>query len=112
MSDSLITMSGNLLYPRDCKGSDFPDIGPTGAAGESSGSNQLVKQTVNQCAPRSTEDDGPGTPVPGDRSRVIASNFKVTPNKGEGVGQSTVSFKGGVDFSSGQMVPNARDQKY
>jgi hypothetical protein len=112
MSDSLITMSGNLLYPRDCKGSDFPDIGPTGAAGESSGSNQLVKQTVTQCAPRSTEDDGPGTPVPGDRSRVIASNFKVTPNKGEGAGQSTVSFKGSVDLKTGQMSPPSWSQTY
>jgi len=47
------------------------------------GMNKVITQTTNQTGPRHTEDDGPGTPVPTDRSRVISENWKVSVNGGE-----------------------------
>ena len=113
MSDSLIKLGGNLENPAAAKASDFPAVGPTGAAGTSSGAGKLIIQTVNQVGPRHTEDGGIAMPVPSDRSRVIAENFKVSVNGGEGGTKSTaVSIPGSVDLSTGQMSPLARDQRY
>ena len=113
MSDSLIKLSGNLENPRDCKATDFPAVGPSGAAGMSSGAGKLVPQNTNQDGPRHTEDGGPGMPVPSDRSRVISENFKVSVYGGEGGMKSTaVSIPGSVDLSSGAMSPTADKQTY
>ena len=113
MSDSLIKLGGNLDNPAASKPSDYPAVGPTGAAGMSSGAGKLVPQNTNQDGPRHTEDGGPGMPVPSDRSRVISENFKVSVNGGEGGMKSTaVSIPGSVDLSSGAMSPTADKQTY
>lgn len=113
MSDSLIKLGGNLEDPRNCKPSDFPAVGPSGAAGMTSGQDKLAMQTQNQWMPRHTEDDGPGTPVPTDRSRVIGENFKVSMNMGEaGMKPTAVSIPGSVNFKDGSMSPEACKQTY
>ena len=101
----LIKLGGNLESPRDAKASDFSAVGPMGAAGESSGAGQLVKQTENQEGPRHSEDDGENTPSKWGK----VDGFVVQKNKGEGAGQSTIKCDWGVDFNTGQTVPNARD---
>jgi hypothetical protein len=105
---NLITLGGNLEDPRNAKASDFPAVGPMGAAGESSGAGQLVKQTTNQEGPRNTQDSGDQTPSVWGKD----GEFTVTKNKGEGAGQSSLSYKGSVDFETGSMVPNAVAQTY
>lgn len=111
--DSLITLGGNLLEPRNSKPSDYPAVGPMGAAGMESGMNKLVPMTTNQWMPMHTEDDGPGTPVPTDRSRVIAMNFPISKNGGEsGMKPMAVSIPGSVDLATGQMSPMAEMQTY
>lgn len=113
--DSLITLGGNLLEPRNSKPSDYPAVGPMGAAGMESGMDKLVPMTTNQWMPMHTEDDGPGTPVPTDRSRVISENFKVSVNGGEsGMKASTItqSWPCGVDLKDGQMLVVAEKQTY
>lgn len=111
--DSLIKLGGNLEDPRNCKPSDFPAVGPSGPAGMEAGMDKLVKQTMTQEGPMHTEDGGSGMPVPTDRSRVISENFKVEVNKGEsGMKPMDVKIPGAVDFSTGQMSPNAMLQTY
>ena len=108
MNASLIKLGGNLEQPRDSKPSDYPAVGPMGAAGESSGAGKLVKQTVNQEGPRHSEDSGENTPSVGGK----VDGFTVQKNKGEGAGQSSLSYKGSVDCKTGQMSPEAVDQTY
>jgi len=106
---TLITLGGNLEDPRNSKASDYSPVGPSGAAGSSSGSGQLVKQTVEQEGPRHTNDSGENTPSTwGSEDK----GFTVQVNKGEGAGQSSLSYKGSVDFNTGQMSPESVDQKY
>lgn len=113
MADTLIKLGGNLEDPRNAKPSDWPAVGPTGAAGMAMGQDKLIKQTMNQDGPRHTEDGGDGMPVPTDRSRVISENFKVSVNMGEaGMKPMAVSIPGSVDFVTGQMSPEARMQTY
>lgn len=111
--DSLVPLGGNLASPDMSKASDYPAVGPSGAAGMESGMDKLVKQTTNQMGPMHTEDGGPGMPVPTDRSRVISENFKVEVNKGES-GMKPADVKPlwpcGVDFENGQMTTNATMQ--
>lgn len=102
--DQLIVLDGNLSSPANAKASDFKVAVP--AAGMAEGANKLISDSVNQCGPRHTEDGGEGagygTPVPGDRSRVIAANFKVGQNDG-GAGTS-VSVAASVDFKNGDWT--------
>lgn len=58
--------------------------GQTGAQGFSSGRNELARYGINQEGPRHIEDDGPMTPVPGDRGSKVAANFSIQVNAGEG----------------------------
>lgn len=101
----LVKLNGGLESPRQCKPSDFPAVGPTGPEGSSSGAGQLVKQTAEQLAPSSVQDNGDQTP-----SNWSKDTWKVGKSTGE---QGTsVSFKGAVDLACGCMVPNAKEQKY
>lgn len=101
----LIALGGNLESPREAKGSDWPNVGASGPAGQASGQNQLITQTENQCGPRHTQDSGDNTPS------VWGSDggFTVMKNKGEsGSAPVSMSYKrGGVDFETGQMSVNA-----
>ena len=113
MADSLIKLGGNLESPDMSKASDYPAVGPSGPAGMQTGADKLVPQTVTQEGPQHTEDGGPGMPVPADRSRVISENFKVSVNGGEsGMKPTAVSIPGSVDFTTGQMSPEAYKQTY
>ena len=105
---SLTKLGGNLESPRDSKPSDYPAVGPSGAAGEASGAGQLVKQTLNQEGPRQSEDSGENTPSVWGK----VEGYAVAKNKGEGAGQSSLSYKGSVDCKTGQMSPEAVDQTY
>src|ERR1700726_1830913 len=93
--DKLVDISGNKVSPYQAKASDWPNIKNPG--GESLGvADKLFNQSVPQTGCRHCEDDGPGkgygTPVPTDRSRVIAANFPVGKNHGgEGTKPSTRS---------------------
>ena len=109
VGNGLISLNGNLEQPRDSKPSDYPAVGPQGAAGESSGAGKLVKQTVNQEGPRHTQDSGENSPSVWGKD----GEFTVQKNKGEGSGGSAVKCDWAVDFKSGQTVPNAMmDDKY
>ena len=109
MSDSgLIKLGGNLESPRESKPSDWPNVGASGPAGQSSGANQLVKQTTEQEGPMHTQDSGDRTP-----SVWGKADFPVGKSKGEGGTASTaVSIKGSVDLNTGEMSPEAREQTY
>ena len=102
---SLIALGGNLENPRDSKPSDYPAVGPSGAAGSSSGEGQLVKQSVNQEGPRHSQDDG-------DQTGAKWGKADWTIGKSTGGGGTSVSYKGAVDFNTGQMVPCSVDQTY
>ncbi len=104
----LIKLGGNLESPRNSKASDYPAVGPMGAAGEASGKGQLVKQTMNQEGPRHTQDGGENTPSVWGKD----GEFAVQKNKGEGEGGSSLSIKGSVDLKTGQMSPEACKQDY
>lgn len=100
--DSLVSLGGNLSNPRDSKPSDYPAVGPSGAAGEKSGQDQLVKLTLNQEGPRHVADSGENTPsVWGNTGQ-----FAPQKNKGEGAGQTDVKCDWGVDFKTGQITPS------
>lgn len=99
----LIKLGGNLEDPRNAKASDFPAVGPMGAAGMAEGAGKLVSQTANQMGPRNTQDSGDNTPSVWGKD----GEFKVVVNKGEGAGQSSVKCDWSVDLVTGQTVPNA-----
>ena len=100
----LIALGGNLENPRDAKPSDWASVGPTGAAGSSSGEGKLVTQTQNQEGPRHSADSGPNTPsVWGEAGK----EYPVTVSKGEGGTASTaVKCDWSVDLSSGGVSPD------
>lgn len=107
---SLISLGGNLETPRDSKPSDYPSVGPSGAAGMSSGAGQLVKQTMNQEGARHAADSGENTPSVWGQA---GKEFMPSVNKGEGGSPSTsVSIPGSIDCNTGQMSPNAVAQTY
>lgn len=105
---------GQSDYQRDpyrARGSDFPvtavdaRTGQSGKYGTSEGHNQLVTQGTNLSGPRHAEDDGSLTPVPADRSRVVASGFPIEINKGEGssdTGETGISQM--LDLQTGYIV--------
>jgi hypothetical protein len=103
----LIKMGGNLENPRDSKPSDWASVGPSGAAGSSSGAGKLVTQTLAQEGPRHTEDSGINTASVWGQ----VSGFEVAKNKGEsGTAPGAVKCDWSVDFQSGQTVPNAAER--
>ncbi len=105
---------GQAEYQKDpyrSKGSDFPvqhvdaRTGQSGAHGFSSGHDELVTQSVNVEGARHAEDDGPMTPVPSDRSRLVAAAFPIEQNKGESSSQTGFnSIPQYVDFQTGYIV--------
>ena len=97
-ADSLIKLGGNLENPRDCKASDFPAVGPSGAAGMSSGDNQLVKQTFNQEGPQHSQDDGEHTQAKWGKAEWTVGKASE--------GSTAVKCDWAVDFESGQSIPN------
>lgn len=105
--DSLIDLNDKLTNPYNTTGKDFKVATPKEGA-ETAGKDKVLDLTVTQEGPRHVEDDGPGTPVPGDRSRVIAANFKEAQNKNEE--GTSLSHPCSVDLASGQCVPNV--EKY
>jgi len=107
---ALISMGGNLEDPRNAKASDWPNVGASGPAGESSGAGKLVDLTMNQEGPRHSEDSGENTASVWGK----VEGFTVAKNKGEGGMASTaVKCDWAVDLSSGQTIPNAAlDDKY
>jgi hypothetical protein len=113
--DKLVDISGNKVSPYQAKPSDWPNV--QNPVGETKGvADKLFNMSVTQEGPRHCEDDGPGkgagTPVPKDRSRVIAANFPVgQSHANEGVKPST-AWKCSVNLETGQMEPEAYEQKY
>ena len=91
----LVKLSGNLESPRQCKPSDFPGVGPTGAAGSASGAGQLVKMSEAQESPRSTQDSGDQTP-----SVWGKADWKV--GKSTGGGGTSVKTSYSVDLETGK----------
>ena len=98
MDTPLMKLGGNLESPRDSKPSDYPAVGPSGAAGEASGAGKLVDLTEAQEGPRHTEDDGENTPS---NWGVEDKGFSVQKNKGEGDGGSAIKISCSVDLGSG-----------
>ena len=90
----LMKLGGNLESPRQCKPSDFPGVGPTGAKGEAKGAGQLVKMTKDQESPRSTQDSGDQTP-----SVWGKADWKVGKAS---EGSTAVKTSYSVDFESGK----------
>jgi hypothetical protein len=104
----LIKLGGNLENPRDAKATDWPNVGASGPAGESSGAGKLVSQTEAQEGPMHTQDSGDMTP-----SVWGKADFPVMKSKGEGgMAPTSLSIKGSVDCSTGQMEPRADLQTY
>ena len=66
---TLTKLGGNLDTPRDSKPSDYPGVGPSGAAGMSSGDGQLVKKSADPASPsdfkvgKSTSESGTSVKV-------------------------------------------------
>lgn len=102
----LIQLPGNLESPRQAKASDWSVTGATGAAGEASGQNKLIKLTQNQEGPMHVQDSGDQTPSVWGKE----GQFAVGVNKGEGSGQSDVKCSWSVDLKSGQISPNASEK--
>ena len=103
MKDDLISLTSNQVSPGDAKASDFSVKTPAVGSGME-GANKLMPEMEG---PRHTEDDGPGTPVPTDRSRVIASHFKVGQAKLDG---TPVKCDWSVSFDDGQISPSIEDK--
>ena len=106
---TLIKLGGNLEDPRNAKPSDFtPGGGPEGKAGSvPPGANKLQKLSVEQEGLRHIEDDGPGTPS------VWGKENGIKIEKTQREAGTSVPCPWGVDFNTGQTVPNAKmDDKY
>lgn len=107
---TLIKLGGNLENPRDSKPSDYPAVGPMGAAGMAEGAGKLVPLSELQEGPRHNADSGEQTPSVWGKAGTL---YTVEKNKGEGGMASTaVSIKGSLNLETGQMEPNAKEQTY
>lgn len=110
--NSLVSQSQDQKDPYRVKGTDFPvsSVMATnkqsgGKYGTSEGKNELAKYNTNQEGPRHIEDDGPLTPVPGNRGAKIASNFSIETNKGEGNSDTgEVGISQMIDLQTGHIV--------
>lgn len=101
---TLTKLGGNLESPRNSSPSDYPAVGPSGAAGTQSGAGQLVKMSKEQEGPRHTEDSGDNTP-----SVWGVKGFNVGKSKGE---STSVKCNWSVDLSSGQISPSVMTDPY
>lgn len=98
--------------PYRARGGDFPIKSVTAgndqsgrSHGWSEGHNELVTQSTNVMGPRHAEDDGPMTPVPSDRSRVVAAGFPIEINKGEGNSDTgEIGIPQMLDLQTGYIV--------
>jgi hypothetical protein len=105
---------GQMDFQKDpyrAKGSDFPVshvdafTGQSGMHGFSEGHNQLVSQSTNQMGARHGEDSGPMTPVPSDRSRVVAAGHSIGISKGEGNSDTgEIGISQMLDLQTGYIV--------
>ena len=104
VGSGLIALGGNLENPRDAKASDWPAVGPTGPAGESSGEGELVKQSFEQTGPRHGADSGANTPSVWGQA---GKDYKVVVSKGEGGSPSTsVKCDWSINLENGSIVPD------
>lgn len=114
MKDMLVKIPAEMAHPATMTGDDFKmSGGMMGKVGMAEGQDKLIMDSVNQCGPRHTEDEGPGksgagTPVPTMRSRILGKNFPVAMNMGEGSEKpmSMMSKFDEVNCKDGQSVPN------
>ena len=98
---------GILESPREASGKDWPNVGASGPAGQSSGANQLVKQTTEQEGPMHTQDSGDRTP-----SVWGKADFPVGKSKGEGgMASTSVSIKGSIDWRRVRCRPTRRNKR-
>lgn len=105
---------GQADYQKDpyrARGGDFPvkavsaGTGQSGAYGTSEGHNELVRQGLGLEGARHCEDNGQDTPVPADRSRVVAAAFPIGINGGEGSSETgEIGIEQMVDFQTGHIV--------
>lgn len=107
---------GQADYQKDpyrARGGDFPvkrvhartEQDGVGDYGYSEGHNELVRQGIGVEGPRHAEDDGPMTPVPGDRSRVVQAAFPIEQNPGEGNSDTgEIGVEQMVDLQTGHIV--------
>jgi hypothetical protein len=111
VADKLIELSKAQTDPGSVSGKDFKVKVP--AEGKGGNDDSLIDLSHNQCSPRSTEDghtDGKtyGSPVPEDRSKIIARNFPVSVNKGEASDKpGSVSGVRSINLKTGQLEPDA-----
>jgi hypothetical protein len=108
--NKLVGQSDYQKDPYRAKGSDFPvkhvdsAFGQSGMHGFSSGHNELVKQSVDQEGPRHGEDDGPMTPVPADKSRIVAAGQSIGVSKGESSSDTgEIGIEQYVDLQTGYV---------
>ena len=106
--DEMVKLSTNQTSPYLAKGSDWKVKVPAAGSGEE-GMNQLDKLSVTQEGPRHTEDSGPGTPVPTDRSAKVSANFKEMKNSNES--GTSLSFGASVDFGKGNWTGGVNYKK-
>ncbi len=109
--NKLVGQSDFQKDPYRVKGSDWSvshvdaRTGQSGTYGTSSGHNELVGQSSSQTGPRHAEDDGSLTPVPADRSRVVAAGFPIEVNKGEGSSDTgEIGIQTMVDLQTGYIT--------
>lgn len=92
----LVSAPSNITDPRTAK---FSASTPKQGA-DMQGNDSLVKLYTNQTRPAGAEDAGENQPMPEDRSRVVAANFKTEVSKAEA--GSSVSAGCNVDFKTGK----------
>jgi hypothetical protein len=102
---TLIALGGNLENPRDSKPSDYSAVGPSGAAGTSSGAGQLVKQTFNQEGPRHSSDGGENTPSNWGEAGKEYSVGRASE------GSTSISIPESVNLITGHVEPNVLTSK-
>lgn len=104
MKDELISQTVEQKDPYRVKGSDFPvksvkaGHGQSGAAGEASGTNELVRPSPNQDAPRHAEDGGRLTPSEWGKGGAEFSVGRATGEAG-----TSVSIPESVNLASGAV---------
>jgi hypothetical protein len=109
--NKLVGQSDYQKDPYRARGGDFPvqhvdaRSGQSGMHGFSEGHDELATQSINVEGVRHAEDDGPMTPVPSDRSRLVAAAHPIEQSKGES--SSTTGFipiPQMVDLQTGHIV--------
>lgn len=108
--NKLVGQSDYQKDPYRVEGKDFPVksvspfSGQGGTYGTVGGKNELARYNVNQEGPRHIEDDGPMTPVPGNRGDKVAANFSIGINQGEGEGDTgEIGITEMIDLQTGYI---------